>query len=134
MVCIYCSGPTSVVNSRFQKKLNQIWRRRSCGECGAIFTTEERPLTDNSLLVVDRSRSEPFSREILFLSLYASLKHRKTAITDAVAVTDTVWSKLLPQIEGASLQRTDIVQASASVLRRFDKAAAMSYQAFHPIS
>lgn len=132
MVCIYCSGKTSVTNSRKQKRPNQIWRRRQCQECGAVFTTEERPLTDTSVMILRRGRSEPFSREILLLSLYDSLRHRKTAITDAKALTDTVWSRLLPQIDSATLQRDDLVATTTEVLRRFDKAAATSYHAFHP--
>lgn len=133
MVCIYCSGETKVTNSRLQKRANRIWRRRQCLNCGAIFTTEEQVVTEQSILVRKISAVEPFSRDKLLLSLYESLRHRKTAVSDATGLTDTIWSQLLPHIQHASVTREDIVKTAASVLKRFDKAAATSYAAFHPV-
>lgn len=133
MVCIYCSGETQVVNSRLQKKSNQVWRRRRCLTCQAVFTTTEGTTLENNLVINHKGRVEPFSRDTLFISVYDSLKHRKTAVADATALTATVWAKLLPHITNASLDKAVITETSLEVLRRFDKAAATSYQAFHPI-
>lgn len=133
MVCIYCSSETKVTNSRLKRKTNQVWRRRQCLVCGGTFTTEEAAVTVNSLLFDKNGRSEPFSREKLLISVYESLKHRKTVISDATALTDTIWSRLHPLIANASLQRDDVAQQTADVLKRFDKAAATAYIAFHPV-
>src|SRR5687768_9890096 len=110
MKCIYCGSKTGVINSRLQKKTNQTWRRRQCSDCGAVFTTEEAVLTDHSVVVINKTHTEPFSRDRLLLSIYDSLKHRKTAITDATALLGTVWGQLYPNIESASLQRDNIVR------------------------
>ena len=133
MVCIYCGGDTKVTNSRGQKKSNQIWRRRQCLNCLAVFSTEERAVTDNSLLFARLKRVEPFSREKLLLSVYDALRHRKTAITDATALCDTIWHKLPAHIQGAQIQRDDLVKATHAVLQRFDRAGATAYLAFHPL-
>ena len=134
MVCIYCGGETKVANSRLQKKTNQIWRRRLCLACGAIFTTEEQAVTDTSLLFIPKiGRSEPFLREKLLLSVYEALRHRKTAISDATALCDTIWQRLLPYIQSASLDRDHVVQVSSDVLKKFDQAAATTYLAYHPL-
>ena len=76
---------------------------------------------------------QPFSRDKLFLSLHHSLKHRKTAAHDATALTDTIIGKLLPLINDASLDDREIALIASEILDNFDKAAAMSYTAFHPV-
>lgn len=133
MKCIYCSGKTGVINSRLQLKQNQVWRRRQCHKCKAIFTTQESVTGEQSLTVQKGNDYEPFSRDKLLLSVYDSLRHRKTALSDATSLTGTVWSQLLPHIKNASIKREDIVGSTFKVLSRFDKAAATHYLAYHPL-
>jgi transcriptional repressor NrdR len=133
MVCIYCGQPTKVTNSRLQKKANQVWRRRQCTVCGAVFTTLEGVDTAQALRVRKNGAYKPFQRDMLLLSVYDSLRHRKTASEDATALTATIMGRLLPKIREAALERDDIVSSSAEVLGRFDKAAATHYSAFHPL-
>lgn len=132
MKCVYCSSETKVTNSRLQKKPNRVWRRRQCLVCQATFTTEEQAVTDTSLLVSGAKRVEPFSREKLLLSVYEALRHRKTAISDATALCDTIWGQLQPQINTAQLERRQIIETTLGILKRFDKAGATAYLAFHP--
>jgi hypothetical protein len=66
------------------------------------------------------------------MSVYDSLKHRKTALGDATGLTDTVISGLLPLMKDAVLNKSDIISITTEVLKRFDKAAATYYKAFHP--
>lgn len=77
---------------------------------------------------------EPFSRDKLLISIHSSLQHRKEAENAATGLTDTVISKLLPHIDQATLDTRFIIGATIDVLKRFDKSAAVSYKAFHPIS
>ncbi len=77
-------------------------------------------------------RSEPFSRDQLLLSIYDSLRHRKTATMDASALTGTILSQLYPLIHEATIERDTIVEIAAATLDRFDTAAATHYRAFHP--
>lgn len=130
MVCISCSGDTRVVNSRPQKRHNRVWRRRQCRSCFGVVTTIEA--ADESTFVVKDSRGalKPFSRDVLFISVYESLRHRKTATSDATALTDTILVALQTShaVVFASHQIREAVQGT---LRRFDTAAAVHYEAFH---
>ena len=132
MVCIYCGSDTQVTNSRHQKRLNQVWRRRKCSNCGAIFSTAEGANTSQALSVQKKNGLEPFSRDTLFISVYDSLRHRKTVLNDATALTGTIISTLTPLADNASIDRDVIVTVTTTVLQRFDKPAATHYQAFHP--
>lgn len=132
MVCIYCGNETKVVNSRPQKRLNRVWRRRTCLNCGTTFTSTEAVDLSGSVTVRDIKRLEPFQRDKLLMSIYDSLKHRKSALSDATGLTDTVISQLYPLMSDAVIEKTAITEVTGVVLRRFDKAAATHYQAFHP--
>lgn len=133
MVCIYCSAPTHVTNSRLQKRANQTWRRRHCKACGSNFTTHE--VADlGSTIVVARGNTEqlqPFSRDLLFVSIYESTKHRPDALDDASALTQTIIAQLSALATNGKLDRDVIVAVSTAVLERFDKVAATMYAAYH---
>lgn len=132
MVCVYCAHQTQVINSRHQKKANQVWRRRKCTQCQAIFTTIEATDTSQALRIRRKTHLEPFSRDTLLFSVYDSLKHRQTASTDASSLTTTVLGLLYPLAVEAVIEREVVVELVSQVLKRFDKAAAVHYQAFHP--
>ncbi|HET7320409.1 MAG TPA: hypothetical protein VFI84_02355 [Candidatus Saccharimonadales bacterium] len=135
MVCIQCSGPTRVFNSRLKKRLNQVWRRRECEHCGLIFTSLEEIDYKTSLAVRDADgRLQPFSRDKLLLSLHKSLQHRPTALSDASALTDTVIARLLSQTQHSAINDRGIVTTAYLVLARFDTVASVHYQAFHKMS
>lgn len=132
MVCVYCKNQTQVINSRLQKRANQVWRRRKCTECASIFTTIEAVDVAQALSVHRDGRYEAFSRDILLLSIYDSLKHRKTAPTDATALVLTIIGQLYHLVENGLLERDQIVAISTETLERFDNVAATYYKAFHP--
>ena len=131
MVCIYCGGPTDITNSRPQKRVNKVWRRRRCHNCDAVFTTIEAAGLTDSLLVRNKGRLQPFSRDKLFLSIYNSCKHRKTAVNDATALTDTVLGRLPAILNEAAVERPLLITTIQEVLAHFDTAAAVHYAAFH---
>lgn len=131
MVCIYCANETRVINSRPQKRLNRVWRRRTCIACDTTFTSSEAVDLGGSISVRDHKHLEPFQRDKLFLSVFDSLKHRKTALSDATGLTDTVISTLYPLMHNAVVERDQIAGAAKEILQRFDKPAAVHYQAFH---
>jgi len=133
MVCLYCSGETQVVNSRPQKRTNQVWRRRKCSRCHAIFTTNELVDTSQALSLRRKTHLEPFSRDTLLLSIYDSLRHRPTATTDATGLTSTVLTLVFPLATQAVLERDVLVEVTGQVLARFDKVASTHYQAFHTV-
>jgi transcriptional regulator NrdR family protein len=138
MVCIYCGSATQVINSRAQKRLNQVWRRRQCVVCGSVMTTHEATDLGATLRVAknrDGKRApalQPFDRDHLFVSIYESCRHRPEAITDAAALVQTVLAELRPKIQEGTVTRETLVEATKQVLERFDAVAATMYQAYHP--
>lgn len=132
MVCIHCSAKTHVINSRVQQRRNQVWRRRQCWDCGATFTTEEAAHYKAAwqVLGVDGDL-QPFSRDKLFLSLYKSCEHRKTALHDAGGLVETIVAKLGEYVSNGTLDSRHIVQVTQVALSRFDGAASVHYAAFH---
>lgn len=76
---------------------------------------------------------EPFSRDILFISVYESCRHRKMAATEARHLTDTIISRLLRNKHSATVQRHHVIAAATEVLQSFDPAAGVQYTAYHPL-
>lgn len=133
MVCVYCSGDTKVVNSRHQRKSNQVWRLRRCMACGITFSTGESAQHELAWMVWDGKRLGAFSRDKLFLSLHKSCGHRKTALNDAKGLAGTIINKLPAHMVDGTVASRDIAQVAQVALSRFDKAASTHYAAFHKI-
>ena len=132
MVCVYCSKKTQVINTRHQTKHNQIWRRRKCSACHAIFTSLETTDFEQLWLVINKKgQLQPFLTDKLYLSVYDSLKHRSSARSDARHITRTVVSLLLGKIENGTINSSLISDTTKVSLNRFDKTASIHYQAFH---
>jgi transcriptional regulator NrdR family protein len=74
---------------------------------------------------------EPFSRDKLFLSLYESCEHRKTALGDARGLAETIISKLSAHLVDGAVTSGEITRVAQVALNRFDKAASTHYRAFH---
>ncbi|HUY85372.1 MAG TPA: hypothetical protein VMU97_02555, partial [Candidatus Dormibacteraeota bacterium] len=131
MVCVHCGDKTKVSNSRRQHKGNQVWRRRQCLQCGAVFSTTESVQYELAWAVRRGNRLGPFQRDKLFLSLHRSCQHRKSALSDAKSLTETVIHKLRGRVTKGTLDSSDIALVAQVALNRFDKAASVHYQAFH---
>lgn len=95
------------------------------------MTTSEAIDLEKTILVARQGRTEPFKRDILFLSLHDSLKHRKTAIEDASGLTDTILSALYPEMTDAQVDIETISKTALAILKRFDRVAATHYGAFY---
>lgn len=78
-------------------------------------------------------RLEPFLRDKLLVSVYDSLRHRKTAITDATALTATIAARAYGLADHAVIERDVLIEVTYAVLERFDTVAATHYQAYHPV-
>src|SRR3990167_3416257 len=131
MNCIYCGGETEVTNSRAQKRSNQVWRRRHCKACGAVFTSHEA-IDLSSALVVDCGRPEPFTTDMLFTEILLALQERKDCYLAAREVTSTVIRELLKLPDKPRIEPKQISRAAAKVLKRLDKRAYLRYMAEHP--
>ena len=51
-----------------------------------------------------------------------------------MALTDTIWARLVPAFVDGTIERQDIVEIVGSSLQHFDKASATHYTAFHPLN
>jgi transcriptional repressor NrdR len=134
MVCVYCAGTTEIVNSRGQKQTNQVWRRRRCKACKAVFTTAERVDYAKSFVVQDKhGKLSPLSRDKLLVSVLGACRHREEALQDATALTETVLAEAIKATSDGSIESMHLTTLVRETLARFDHAAAVQYQAFHPL-
>ena len=131
MVCIYCLSKTGIVNSRHLARSNQTWRRRQCLKCKALMTTLEEANYSGLWMVAKDKNIKPFDRDKLFLSIYDSLKHRKTAISDANGITSTIIAKLAKNCSDGRIEHQKLIDITTSCLKNFDKPALVHYQAYY---
>ena len=132
MVCVYCDSKTRVTNSRLQKRSNQVWRRRQCKACRAVFTTLEATDLPTTLIVDSRGHSEPFLPDKLYTEVLLSLQDRKDAYVAAREVTNTVIKELL-KLPGRPLFNSEqISRVAGDVIKRLDRRAYLRYAAEHP--
>jgi transcriptional repressor NrdR len=134
MVCIYCSAPTQVKNSRSRDNDSTIWRRRACAACGAVFTTHEAAQLSTAYVVVRRDGSfSPLSKQKLFVSIYESCKHRKRPIEDASALTDTIMNRVvrMPNNITGSIDVATVQVIAQATLKAFDQVAHTYYTAYY---
>ena len=132
MVCPYCSCDTSVVNSRLQRRSNQVWRRRQCKACRAVFTTLEAVDLPTTIIVDSRGHSEPFLPDKLYTEVLLALQDRKDAYVAAREVTNTVIKELLKLPDKPLFRPEQISRAAGGVLKRLDRRAYLRYAAEHP--
>lgn len=131
MVCIYCNGKTRVFNSRRQVRNNNVWRRRKCLSCGAIFTSVESPDLSSSLSVNRMGVYEPFLEDLLFTEILLALQDRKDCYSATRELTNSVIRNLIRE-EGASFTPHQISAATSKILKRFNRRAYQRYAADHP--
>src|SRR3954470_2864308 len=132
MVCIYCGAKTQVSKSRLQKRSNQVWRRRFCSHCKAIFTTHEAIDLSSTLLVDSGGHVGPFLPDMLFTEVLLALQDRKDRYLAAREVTNTVIKQLLKLPEKPVYKPEQISLAAGRVLKRLDKRAWLRFAADHP--
>ena len=132
MVCIYCGAATRVTNSRHRKQTAQVWRRRICVSCGAVFTSTEAVDYPKSLALEMPDKSlRPFTQEKLFLSIHKSCEHRKLAVDDAAALTDTVIAKIVRTGTQSVIPAQQLAKLVHETLTNFDSASAVQFAAYH---
>lgn len=131
MVCIYCGSETRVTNSRLQKRSNQVWRRRKCTACGAIFTSHEAIDLTSSLIVDYGASTQPLITDKLFTEVLLALQDQKNCYVTAREITSTVILDLLKLREKPVYKSHTISQVTAKVLKRFNKQAWLRYISEH---
>jgi transcriptional repressor NrdR len=132
MVCSYCNSKTKVVNSRAQKRNNQVWRRRRCLSCGSVFTTHEGAELSSLIVVEGLSKPKPFLTDKLFTEILLAMQDHKSCYVAAREVTNTIIAKLLKMPGKPVYDTHQISKAATEVLKRFDRRVWLRYMAEHP--
>lgn len=135
MVCIYCRNNTQVVNSRLRKKDNDVWRRRKCTVCGALFSSTENIDLFNALKVNKKNNDlEDFSKEKILISIYRSIDHLPNPQSLAGHLTKTALQQILYKDQLSTnpiIDSTTIERCIFSVLQKFDSAGAIKYRSYN---
>lgn len=134
MFCINCFQPsTNVSNSRPNKKQPLVWRRRSCPQCGAVFTTTERPSLAHTQKVHSPSgETRAFNLGKLIISLSRAFQHNpQDAELATLELAQTIETILTTEVQ--TITPEDIEVIAHQVLRRYDELAAMQYAAQHQL-
>lgn len=96
MKCPFCREPqTDTVNSRPTYHESQIWRRRRCLHCQAVFTTYERADLGFIKVIKKSGKKERYSRAKLFAGIYGaflSIPNKERAVD---AVINEIESRIL---------------------------------------
>jgi transcriptional repressor NrdR len=134
MFCVNCFHTnTKVTNSRPSKKQPSIWRRRTCPNCGTVFTTYERPsLAENKPIHLPSGQEDTFNLGKLIISIAQAFTHDPDAASyHALWLAQTVEDTLSSQRENITPE--DIEAVTHNVLKRFDELAAVQYAARHQL-
>ncbi len=95
MRCPFCSHEdTQVKDSRPTEDNSAIRRRRSCGQCGARFTTFERVQLRELVVVKSDGTREQFERDKLLRSLGIALRKRPVADERLEMVVNSIIRQL----------------------------------------
>jgi transcriptional regulator NrdR family protein len=126
-------GNTKVVNSRFFKGQNVVWRRRKTSD-GIVFTTRER--VDLSGTTVQKNGSRPreaYQPAKLLISLISSLSHRNNAVEAAWALFLTIENKLLDSAlnSPSGLNTESIAKSVLETLKAYDIDGYLTYARHH---
>src|SRR5581483_4653519 len=113
------------------KRNNQIWRRRKCSKCQAIFTSHEA-IDLSSTLLVECEGPKPFIEDLLYSDLQTALKHRPDSYGAAREASYTVIKELLKLSNKPLFKPTDISRVAYGVLEKLDQRGALRYRADHP--
>ncbi len=130
MVCPFClHKKTAVYNSRQTTKVNATWRRRRCEACGRSFTTRENADPESILRVGIATRTTPYTRAKLTLSILSVCDHRADHGEAAYWLADSIEQKLYRTASGEnnSVTKKQIIHVVLETLKHFDTAAFVKY-------
>ncbi|MAT35569.1 MAG: transcriptional regulator NrdR [Ponticaulis sp.] len=127
MRCPFCgSEDTAVRDSRPAEDNTVVRRRRSCGNCGARFTTFERVQLREITVIKRDGKRTPFVREKLLRSITIALRKRPFEPDDI----DQLVSGIIRRLESAGeseVHSTEIGSLIMEALAELDPVAYVRY-------
>jgi transcriptional regulator NrdR family protein len=100
-----------------------------------MFTSIEALDHARSLVVRDGADClTPFLRDRLFVSILKNCRHRPGALTNAGMLTAAAIPRLCALQREGVISTKDIAETALEILRNYDAAAAVQYEAYHRAS
>jgi len=129
---LFVLSNTKVVNSRFFKRQNVVWRRRQSSD-GVVFTTRESVDLDGVVVHKKRPTTEAYQPGKLFISLLKACDHLENPKDTAWQLARTVEEKLVAQLDSKmEITSEAIAQISIDTLRAFNITAYIKYASYQP--
>ena len=136
MLCIYCSSPTKITNSRSHKKHPTVWRRHTCTKCMQLFSTYEQPDLSDEKVRDTKCPDASFSFGKLLISIFRASEHVVDSPEQAsYHLAQTVVLQLLGrmQAEQSPLSTKLIATTTHTVLKQYNPVAGLQYAARHQL-
>lgn len=105
MICPKCQyEDTKVLETRFQKGINGVKRRRECMSCFFRFTTQELLIPSLPMIVKKDGRREPFSEEKILKGIQAACQKRPISSAQIESIVNFIshWAQNLSEKEISS--------------------------------
>ena len=126
MRCPYCSTEeTRVIDTRRDLQGN-MRRRRECVACSERFSTIERPIITDPMVIKRDGRREPFDRYKLLSGLQIACARRAVSMEALERIVDQVEYTIRQNNRAEILSRT-IGDLVIEELRKLDEVAYMRY-------
>lgn len=126
MYCPYCQSDLSqVIDKRAVKGTGEIRRRRECLKCHKRFTTYERVLPVEYLVIKRNGRKEPFDISKIERGLQRALEKRPAAVDLAKIVAKI--EKRVKSKENKEIESKVIGREVCSELKKVDKVAYLRF-------
>ncbi|HOJ43232.1 MAG TPA: transcriptional regulator NrdR [Syntrophorhabdaceae bacterium] len=123
MKCPFCEYTESkVLDSRMNKEMDTIRRRRECLKCGKRFTTAER-LEEGMMLVIKKDgRREVFDRTKILNGLKKACEKRPISITTLEKIVSRIEYNLFEKNE-REIRCSEIGEMVMDELKKLDEVA-----------
>jgi transcriptional repressor NrdR len=126
MRCIFCGSILSkVVDKRGVDGTGEIRRRRECLKCKKRYTTYERAVAAELVVLKKDGRREPFSRDKLLSGIHKALEKRPSATVSEI-IADKIENKL--RVKGVSeISSKAIGRSVLTELKKVDQVAYLRF-------
>lgn len=124
MICPYCThNNDKVIDSRTSEGGRVIRRRRQCLECDKRFTTYERIVETNRLMVIKKDGSRvPFNRENIANGVRSACGKRPIGEETKISLVDAIEDELHRRFD-REVESREIGETVANRLRDIDDIA-----------
>lgn len=130
MHCPFCLSPQiAVVNTRSTK--TGIWRRRKCLRCNKKFTTAEKSIVTNVLVIKRSGKTENFDPQKIFLGICHAGHESKRLSKDQIRhIATSVVHEIELEVVNANKHSIKSQTIGKSILSKLQKRSPELYHRF----